>query len=483
MSREPYDEDLAQAQALVLHSKAYAHARHWLLHAPDGADLAACLRRLLDSWLGATLPARQPEQRMQPVQLGLGFTFAGLQRLALPSRVLNLLRERAPAFAAGAAVRAAALNDHGQDAAEFWDAGFAHQRLHAVLSLQARTPADLARATRRVERLLALHGLQTPSLPAGAWLAPARGAPVGNWVHFGYRDALAKMHVRDWPTRPDDPARTQHAAGEFLLGHAQDSGANPWALSTQPQPLRDFFRNGAFCALRQIEQDEVGFRQFLDQSAARLAAHLDGLGRRSPLAPAQRHARLRGFVQAKLMGRWPNGQAVSATHHPEDAPPQGPVSDAFSHAGDTAGQGCPFGSHIRRMNPRAGETSLAHSRRARVLLRRGMPYGPAYQEGESPARERGLMGLFFCASLEDQFEHIVGHWGAGIAMGSPDTGNANDPFVSAQPARARFVVPLPGGDCVLPVGASFVRTRGTAYLFHPSVPALRQLVQNGPWAD
>lgn len=483
-AHEGYDRSLATAQAVVLHSKAYAHAKHWLVHAPPGSNPHGLLHRLLGSRLGATLGAHHPDQRLQPLQLGIGLSFAGLARLDVPDPVLNVFRARSRAFAAGAAVRAASsLNDHGHDAAPFWDAGFAHDRLHLVLSLQARQAAELHGAAHEVQQMADACGVEAHGLD-GEWLGPPAAAPAdGHWVHFGYRDALAKMHVRGWPYRPDGAGRAQHAAGEFLLGHVQDSGANPWALSALPSPVRDFFFNGAFGVLRQIEQNEAAFRRFLDESAERLAAHLDAQGHVTALGAAARHQRLRAFVQAKLMGRWPSGQHLSAHDRPEDPAPHGPVHDDFTHKNDGLGQGCPFGAHIRRMNPRDGETSLAHSRRARVLLRRGMPYGPAYDEGECPTPERGMLGLFFCASLEDQFEHILGQWGAGIALGSPDSGNAHDPFVSPQPASARFVIPLPGGDLVLPVCDAFVRTRGTAYLFHPSLPALQQLASQGPWRE
>lgn len=484
---EFHDAGLADAQAVVLHSKAYSHARQWLVHAGDDANPHGLLHALLRSPLGETLAAGTPGKRLQPLQLGIGLSQAGLRRLDLPQPVRAVLQSRAPAFAAGAAVRAApALGDHARDAAAFWDARFAAQGPHLVLGLQARSAGALAQGADQVEAALREHAMDFEALPDCAWLAPQPGAPAGHWVHFGYRDALAKMHVRGWPYRPDGPGRAQHAAGEFLLGQRQDSGANPWALSDLPAYVRGFFHNASFGVLRHIEQDEAAFRAFLDSAATRLAAHLDAHGASSTLAPELRRQRLRGFVQAKLMGRWPNGQAMERSAHPEDAPPDTPVSDAFAHRGDADGQGCPLGAHIRRMNPRSGESSLVHSRRARVLLRRGMPYGPPYAEGEAPTA-RGLMGLFFCASLEDQFEHIVGQWGAGIALGSRDNGSAHDPFVAGQqPVGAQFALPLPpeaGGELLLPVPRSFVRTRGTAYLLYPSVPALWQLTQQGPWRE
>lgn len=79
------------------------------------------------------------------------------------------------------------------------------------------------------------------------------------------------------------------------------------------------------------------------------------------------------------------------------------------------------------------------------LIRRGMPYGPPYDPGHKrDGQARGLLGLFLCASVKDQFEFIMRQWLAGLST-------------TAAPA------------------SRFVTTRGAAYLFFPSVTGLRYL--------
>ena len=51
---------------------------------------------------------------------------------------------------------------------------------------------------------------------------------------------------------------------------------------------------------------------------------------------------------------------------------------------------------------------------------------------DEPAKKRGLLGLFFCASLEDQFEHLLSQWGDATPMGPPNRGTAKDPFIGAR---------------------------------------------------
>ena len=78
---------------------------------------------------------------------------------------------------------------------------------------------------------------------------------------------------------------------------------------------------------------------------------------------------------------------------------------AADFAGDEGGQGCPYGSHVRRMQARPdGQGRVLR----RTLLRRSVPYGPAvWADGtagspDADGASRGHLSHFFCASLEDQ---------------------------------------------------------------------------------
>ena len=164
------------------------------------------------------------------------------------------------------------------------------------------------------------------------------------------------------------------------------------------------------------------------------------------------------------------------------AQPPGRVDADFDFANDAAGRHCPFGSHIRRMNPRAAigaDGALAHAARSRALLRRGMPY-----VRDDGSKERGFVGHFFCASIEDQFEHLVGQWGERVPLGSADRGRARDPLIGAHEYDdGDFEIPTDDPKASLTVKGlkPFVRVVGTSYLFYPSLSTFDGIVASEAW--
>ena len=70
-------------------------------------------------------------------------------------------------------------------------------------------------------------GARIIALPDAKWLPADEGVQL---VHFGYRDGLAQVGIEGWTKQHKLDAHKQvskHAAGEFVLGHPQNSGANP----------------------------------------------------------------------------------------------------------------------------------------------------------------------------------------------------------------------------------------------------------------
>ena len=150
--------------------------------------------------------------------------------------------------------------------------------------------------------------------------------------------------------------------------------------------------------------------------------------------------------------------------------------DNFDYENDPRGERCPFGSHTRRAFPRtdfiAGGKGAAFRRR---IIRRGMPYGPPYDRVNPDDVERGLLGLFICASLEEQFEFILSEWiNRGSFTGTLDIAS-RDPLLGANaPADSQMQIPMPQEPRIELHGFErFVTTRGGAYVFLPSLPALR----------
>ncbi|HEY4157413.1 MAG TPA: hypothetical protein VGM29_04920, partial [Polyangiaceae bacterium] len=215
-------------------------------------------------------------------------------------------------------------------------------------------------------------------------------------------------------------------------------------------------------------------------------------------------ARGRDWLAAKLVGRWPNGTALSV--YP-DLP--GPIAQEdeddflYGTAQDSFGTRCPIGSHIRRTNPRdtalpvphdpelSGDPADADTRNDRLqlanrhrVLRRGRAYGPIVSHDCDPevlrtteiAQERGLYFLCFSANIERQFEFVQSNW----ALNPAFAGLSADPDPLLAASRA---FPYTASDFTIQGCPTrrihglprVVETRGGAYFFMPSRRALEYL--------
>ncbi len=171
---------------------------------------------------------------------------------------------------------------------------------------------------------------------------------------------------------------------------------------------------------------------------------------------------LERLCQGQVCRRWPDGRRI--TRGPGWCEPGSESAEAdFDYTHDPEGLGCPFGSHARRMNPRlpaklpnaqaAGD--VVHARR-RPLIRRGHPYGALWSAPSDDAEPavpddtpRGMLGMFCCAGLEDQFEHLLGQWAERPVLGVDDRGDAKDPMMGQHDdPESRFHVPLPDRQSV-----------------------------------
>lgn len=462
---------------LLLRVQDAAAARRFLhtLHQPEQAHEKP--------WLVASTTTRETVHHRLHTHgavVSLGISYAGLEALQLGRRWLTVFTHQARAFATGAPLRAGAhLGDFGASAPQHWEAAYAHERTHVVLCLHADEAADLDRAVQQ------LHTMAGAAFYDDGWLAVHHEAGAhltqdrtDRRSHFGYRDGLSNPAFTGLGGQAEPYTNLNHAPGELLLGYPNDYENNPWLLPFEPASdsvpleagdapertrLAAWFRNGSFCALRKIEQDEAAFQRFLSDWVAQNANTGDA-------------ARMHTWLRAKLVGRWDDGRVMKPQDG--DRPPTSPMPahhNDFSFADDQQGHGCPFGAHIRRTNPRDDDV-VPHRRRP--MLRRGIPYGAAYQAGEKPGvQRRGLLGMFFCADLEDQFEHVLREWVDMNPMGTPSISQAKDPLIgNHESPDAAFDIPVPGQASVAVRGFhAFTRTCGTLYLFFPGLNAIDTL--------
>ena len=439
----------ADVQTLVLRFPPGDAVAHRILRIPekrgrDAAEFLGGYRKELTFGTGGTAGP----------WMSIGFSFAGLEALQVPESYLRLFRRLAPAFTQGAVRRSVDLGDSAASAALNWERGFGQERAHVLVSWHGKR----AQVDKKADELEDAWNKDFKDRSRTTWQANGDrlGAPPrqeGQWVHFGFRDQLSEVCIDN--SLPGAPDRREHSPGTLLLGHVNDAGFNPFALTAAPDKVRSFFRDGSFGILRKIEQDVEAFERQVDKWADEMEAVMD--------LPSPRD-----FVKAKLCGRWPDGRQL----RPGEVEPPRDRSLVLDLAEDKRGEGCPFGSHVRRM--RASPDGDGHVFE-RPLQRRSVPYGPAaWSEHPNDGDPCGLLGHFFCASIEDQFEHLVSQWAARPPLGFAARDRALDPFGgSTQSADAALEVPLRGEDTQSLRGFSaWTTVKGTMYAWHPSRNAL-----------
>jgi deferrochelatase/peroxidase EfeB len=190
------------------------------------------------------------------------------------------------------------------------------------------------------------------------------------------------------------------------------------------------------------------------------------------------------------MGRWRSGAPLELAPADDSAIPSDRLN-WFLFAGAASGQLqsdpqgaiCPIGAHIRRGNPR-DQTVAGGSSQASRILRHNLPYGPAFNPKQpDDGIERGLVGYFINASFSVQFELLMSQWMNTNGFTSGCISGADALIGYNQPSSSVFSAPTldkPGRpqqcSALAPVKiisfSQFVATRGSAYCFFPSIPAL-----------
>jgi len=462
------------------------------VHFAGGAGPAAAR-----AWVGGVAARVTPgSKRSQEVYAAgearnVALTFAGVKALGLDETTLNTFQLE---FIQGMTDEHTqrSLGDTGPELEpEAWAWGGPNNpTVHAMLFLFADTP----------QRLRALVDEETQhASAAGVTL----GTPLdsimlaGDKEHFGFHDGIAQPRIdgiqADADARSNEP---RVPAGEVVLGYPNAYGNYPATPSVPvteaarklfkvatPDPYNttlgerlDLGRNGSYVVFRQYYQDVKAFWSYLDQQAGHDA------GRRKHLG-------------ARMVGRWPNGAPME--EYPDAEPPtfDAKTANEFLYKDDLHGDRCPLGSHIRRTNPRDGmgpnpAESLLVADRHR-LLRRGRAYGQPLAASFDPADilasdgsgDRGLQFICFNTDIGRQFEFVQNTWVNSLKFdglyADPDPVIAphkppTDPGTHPEEV-SRFTVqrcPVRHGVNNIP---RFVTIRGGAYLFMPSLNALRYL--------
>lgn len=422
------------------------------------------------------------------------------------------------------------LGDFGESAPEKWVWGYdsveykrkdKHKEIHLLLMLYAPDEAQLANLYNKVAG--GKIGFKTAFSGGGAPEGEASGDEKesgkdfhdngmrvvrvlstrllpGRKEHFGFRDGIAQPVVEGSGVsgRVDNVID----AGEFLFGYPNIYQRFPIPPKTKDND--NFGRNGSFLVFRQLAQDVRGFWKFVRKEAK--GDEQQGI-----------------WLASKMVGRWPSGAPMVLSPFADN--PALKDEDGFGfHDADRYGFRCPFGSHVRRTNPRDSfpgvpEKSSVHGRHRRII-RRARAYGPPLagqdfinEDGTAIYPEkvwgkdggakdtmvnnspgdlvRGLHFICFNANIARQFESIQSAWIMNPKFGglsedpdpimgdhgrpkNVDNSSPGSPFrpkwtgghftIQQEPARRR----LDGLK-------RFVHVRGGAYFFMPGIRTLRYL--------
>jgi Dyp-type peroxidase family len=218
---------------------------------------------------------------------------------------------------------------------------------------------------------------------------------------------------------------------------------------------------GSFLVLRKLEQNVNAFRVF----EARLKPQLKGAAR-CPFEPG-----------ALIVGRSREGVPLAELNRPGRGP------NDFDFPADDAR--CPFHAHIRKANARSSTGAPSHDPetiRGVLFPRRGMVYDDNtprrlpriasgdYAEGAELGRESrvGLLFMGYMSSL-GQFGTLQKEWFRDNRFPAANT-NFNDPLLLGGASKYDWAW---RGATMPRAMMDFVRPRGGAYFYVPSLPWLR----------
>jgi deferrochelatase/peroxidase EfeB len=489
--------DYADVQGLVRF--AYGHmtsASYVLVNIKNPAAAKAWLRA---APVTSAVALKSPPK----TALNIAFTALGLRKLGVPNSIIDRFSHE---FRGGMAQesRARQLGDVGSNDPSKWLWGSYGHELHAVTMFFAE-PDQFGSFVQNTKGNSWADGFEE--------LKTLGTSNLDGDEPFGFADGISQPQI-DWEQQLQRPCTQLGytnivALGEFLLGYRNEYGkitdrpllepdtAAAGLLDAEDAPgKKDLGRNGTYLVMRQLEQDVREFWKFLYKQTGGDLAAAEQLG-------------------AKMVGRTGAGDPLVSI---EDQPipgtdPGSAKQNQFTYESDPVGVRCPFGAHIRRTNPRNSDFPEQHLGLLRKLiimfgfgpkgfyddltspvrfhriLRRGREYGSGLFPDEAlqppPPNEspRGLNFICLNANISRQFEFLQNAWIANTKFGGltresdPLLGNRES--IVGCPVTGNFTMPDEG---TLPRRVSglrkFVTVKGGAYLFLPSLRALRYFAES-----
>jgi len=449
-AKEPAGEDLSAGapklelhdiQATVLRQRPAPYfGTHVLLRVDDAQAGRAFLRRLTphiasaENWWNAA-----------NTWLEVAISYAGLEALGVPQDSLQSFPE---AFRVGMAARARQLGDDGVNDPKNWDKPYGTGQVHIGVSA-------FSDSEDKHQRALAIAREQYEGFSGVSVVAMQDfGAQPGDRNSLGYKDGIDQPPIEGSGVDPLPGQGRPIKAGEFILGYPGEAGV------PLPMPQPDILgRNGTYVGFRKYQSRVGAFNRFLRANGS-----------------TEEEQEL---VAAKLVGRWRSGAPLTLA--PDvDNPALGADpkrNNDFDYANDPQGRQVPFGSHIRRMNPRDTKLTRLTDVNIHRLIRRGttfgLPYDPNALSEKDDEVPRGAIFLFMSAKAMATIEFLQQEW-----INDGDFIGANgerDPIIGRQEEGATFTIPKAPVRRRIRGIQTFNVLKGGEYFFMPSLSALNWL--------
>ena len=434
--------------------------------------------------------------------------------IAFSYRAIELLAGKADAllfgeqsFRQGLAERSTYLGDPTRPSnrghSSKWVVGGPKNEADILVIVAADDAEDLVTVTESIKERAVRSGLRLQFEQRGDTLP----GELHGHEHFGFKDGVSQPGIRGKVSvAPGDyitPRYIDHSdgrarifakpgqlllwPGQFLLGEPRQDPEHPYLSAPPASNFPTWAALGSYLVCRRLRQDVPAFWKFAIRAASRLGLTAEEFA-------------------SRLVGRWPSGAPIMRTPGADDhalasdpwannhfifndntrpsvlRPITGYAGDPFPQAGqDFLGSVCPHFAHIRKTNPRDIATDLGkpHDSMLRMILRRGIPFGPPIIGVRRPSdrllrQERGLMFICYGSTIEDQFEFLTRRWSNSPIQ--PNFGG-HDPIMGQRDQRGertRFIdFPTPTGSRRIRLRDEWIIPTGGGYFFSPPIEAIR----------